>query len=147
MISLPLLVSLPLCIFYALKIAASDIHFANANTELSFWARQDYRPQQSRVSMAEKNINAALAGWPGNPDYLDAKARFLLWQSYWEERRALASTLSRQALELKLKALERRPARRQSWIDLARDKARLGQNDARFQLALEKIKTLKNGQH
>ncbi|MCZ6828287.1 MAG: hypothetical protein O7F73_01620, partial [Gammaproteobacteria bacterium] len=124
-----------------------DIHFTSASTELSFWARQDYRPQQSRVSVVEQNINAALAGWPHNPDYLDAKARFLTWQAYWEEQGTLARTLSQQALELKLGALERRPARRQSWVELAGDKARLGQNDASWNLALEKINTLKNVNH
>ena len=141
-IALPLLASLLLCIFYAIEIGLSDIHFAKANTELSFWGRQDYRPQQSRVSTAWQNITAALAGWPGNPDYLDAKARLLMWQAYWEEQQALAENLSQQALEIKLNALARRPARRQSWFELAGDKASLGQNDATWNMAVEKINTL-----
>ena len=143
-VALPLLASLLLCLFYAIGIGLSDIHYSRANTELSFWARQDYQPQQFRVSMVDQNITAALVHWPGNPDYLEAKARLLMWQAYWQEQQALAENLSQEALLVKLNALERRPARRQSWVELAGDKARLGQNDAQWNLAVEKISRLKN---
>jgi hypothetical protein len=135
---LPLLAGLLPGIYQAGRLGLSDIHFSRAELELSFWGRQDYRPQQPRISAANENINAALAAWPENPDYLEVRAHLLMWQAYWEKQPALAARFSHEALALKIRALERRPARRQDWIELAGDKARLGQNDATWKMALEK---------
>ena len=111
---MPLLVALLMGIYQAVNIAFSDLEFSRVNTELSFWGRQGYKPAASRVSNVGATINTALQRWPGNPQYLQAQGRYLLWRSYWESGAKKATGFGEQAVDSWLQAMKQRPAHRQS---------------------------------
>jgi hypothetical protein len=134
-----LLVLLTAGIISAARIGLSDLEFTRTQMELNFWERQGYTPDNSRISNAGRNVDRALERWPGNPDYLAAKAQLLQWQAYWHSDPDYSGALNEQAINLRIQALESRPAYREAWIDLAILLAKTGNHSARLSWATEKI--------
>jgi hypothetical protein len=142
-ITLPLLLMLLGSIAHALKITRSDLQFTAAETELSFWSRQNYVPPQASIDSTRQDIAAALNTTPENPDYLDVKARLLAWQAYRETDQATSRALTEKAMATRLLALERRPAYRRGWVKLVGEKARQRQFDDGWRLAMDRIALLR----
>ena len=110
LLSLPLLLLCALGLSSATHMLVASIEFTRAETEASFWGRENYQPSVAAIAAADVSAARALENWPGNPDYLSLLARIRLWQAHWASDEADALQLALDALALQSVALQARPA-------------------------------------
>ncbi|MEH6552237.1 MAG: hypothetical protein V7744_19845 [Pseudomonadales bacterium] len=126
----------------AVAVFRADIHYTNANTELSFWGRGDYSPNFDSQQQLEQHIQQALALRPAHPDYLVLHAKGHDWFAFWAQDANTSIAHSQQAAEQQWQALMGRPAHQQSWAAMVDYKVRLKEYDAQWRMARDTQKAL-----
>jgi len=92
-----------------------DLAFTAAETELSFWGRGDYQPDDASRQRTSQALEALLAAAPHHPDYLALAAYHDAWRAYREDDPTLAQPYALRALDNQYGAQQARPAYRQGW--------------------------------
>ncbi len=95
-----------------------NLLFTRAQTEVSFWGRGDYRPDEVTILDTSKLLNGLLESKPHHPDYLGLQANKAVWLAYWSGPGAAGEHSSRQAIGSQYAALVSRPAHRHSWVKM-----------------------------
>jgi len=126
----------------SLRMAAADLLYSRAEVEASFWGQKSYVPTSTSVAAAFSDIERARALEAGQPDLMLLHAHMLLWRSYWSQERELSRREEQAAIALMINAAELRPGHRATWERLAREKQRLGQDDAELALAASRVRLL-----
>ncbi len=108
----------------AVGLFRQNLLFTRAQTEVSFWGRGDYRPDEPRIHRNLKLVDDLLVSRPAHPDYLSLEASVAVWQAYWlgqsgDGGQAAAGAIAQQAINSQYAALVSRPAHRYSWEKLA----------------------------
>jgi hypothetical protein len=99
----------------AATVLRLDLAFTAAETELSFWGRGDYQPEDATRQRTAQALEALLAAAPRHPDYLAQAAYHDAWRAYREDDPALAQPYALRALHNQYGAQQARPAYRQGW--------------------------------
>ena len=109
-------------VFLLMKESASlfveNLQFTNAETEVSFWGRENYQPTAKAVKRSTRTIDALLSDSSRHPSYLSLHANVLAWLAYWEADESAQDLLVKQTIAVQIRAIKSRPAHRQSWIKL-----------------------------
>jgi len=92
-----------------------DLAFTAAETELSFWGRGDYQPDDASRQRTARALEALLVEAPRHPDYLALAAYHDAWRAYREDDPTLAQPYAVRALNNQYGAQLNRPAYRQGW--------------------------------
>ena len=101
------------------SLIQQNLLFTRAQTEVSFWGRGDYHPEQMTISRTVKQLESLLLNKPTHPDYLGLQANAFVWMGYWSEDSAARVQSVQQAVNSQYAALQARPAHRYSWVKLA----------------------------
>jgi hypothetical protein len=117
-IALPALFSALLLGVNGLRQAYLDIVFTAADTELSFWASESYRPEVRTIERTGSSLETLLRHSPNHPDYLSEQAYFLSWKGYFSSDLAQRLAFNEQAVAIQYAALQLRPAHRQGWFKM-----------------------------
>ena len=128
----------------AAGLYTQNLLFTRAQTEVGFWGRDDYHPEETTIVRTVKQLESLLLSKPTQPDYLGLQANALVWLAYWSgEGTASAATV--QAVSGQYAALQSRPAHRYSWVKLAEYLSRsaaTGQNTALATLTQSRLSAL-----
>jgi len=109
----------------AANLFSQNLLFTRAQTEVSFWGRGDYRPDEETIRRTSELLNDLLVSEPAHPDYLGLQANATVWLAYWsahDDREQYAQ----RAINIQYAALLPRPAHRHSWVKLAEYLSRTG---------------------
>lgn len=107
-------------------VISQDLAFTAAETELSFWGRDNYQPADSSREDTQKVLETLLAAAPNHPDYLALKAYHEAWRAYSAYDPRITHMHVLRAMRLQLSAQEARPAYRQGWVKLVEYARRAG---------------------
>ena len=132
-------------VYQALGFIRSDILFNRAETEVSFWGRDEYLPTPITVRNTSGAIAALIQRQPGHPQYLVLQASAFAWRAYWDKGGISAGFASR-ALDSQLAAVESRPAHRQSWAGVVEYANRVPEKEAQVHRAQEQLVALQKWQ-
>lgn len=124
------------------QLFRQDLRFSNAETEVSFWGRGNYHPDETTVGRTTGSITALLVIHPSQPDYLALQGAAAVWLAYWAEDDKAQAHFSRQSVAAQYAALEARPAHQRSWKKLAEYVGRSGNNEELAALAQARLKML-----
>jgi len=105
-------------VMQAAGLFRQNLLFTRAQTEVSFWGRGDYRPDEVTILGTSKLLDGLLQSKPKHPDYLGLQANKAVWLAYWSGPGAAGEHSSRQAISSQYAALVSRPAHRHSWVKL-----------------------------
>ena len=125
----------------ATNLFSRDLLFTQTQTELSFWARGNYRPEPTTILRTEQALHTLLSAAPADPQYLAAQANYVVWQGHWTEDFRAAQQFGQRAVEAQYAALESRPAHRQSWAIMVKYAARI-QDEAMRTESRSRVKAL-----
>ena len=109
----------------ALNRMVAHYHYVMAETEIGFWRREGYVPDQRARNLASQHVELALHYSPDNPDYLGLDAYRLGWFAVWAYPSAEAQPLAKASLQQQQLALRARPAHLPSYRALDDYQARL----------------------
>ena len=126
----------------AAQLFRQDLRFTSAETEVSFWGRGNYHPDEATVHRTTGSITALLAIHPSQPDYLALQAAAAVWLAFWAVDDNAHAHFSRQSIAAQYAALEARPAHQRSWKKLAEYVGRSGSNEQLAALAQGRLKML-----
>ena len=99
----------------AARLARLDLMFTAAATEVSFWGRGTYQPDQPVRERIGRELQRLLKASPAQPDYLILAASYYSWEAYRAPNAAVANNYDRLALDAQYAAQLSRPAYRQGW--------------------------------
>lgn len=95
-----------------------DLVFTAAETEVSFWGRGAYQPDELTLARVGDDLDDLLSQSPAQPDYLTLSANYYAWRAYWSGDPDLQQRYSRRALDTQYAAQQSRPAYRQGWVTM-----------------------------
>ncbi|MEH6604189.1 MAG: hypothetical protein V7711_01290 [Pseudomonadales bacterium] len=124
-------------IFQAGSILLADLSFSDAKTEVGFWSSKSYQPTTLSKKNAQSNIQAAIAQWPQNPEYLSLQAHAHNWQAFWAVDEEVQVAEGHLAIRSQQQAQISRPAYKAGWAALQDYKARMGEYDDIWRQARE----------
>jgi len=101
------------------------ILFTQAQTEISYWGRANYQPDEKAQHSVHLALQTLLRANPHHPDYLSLQASELSWLSYWQRDQSESQRLARAALSAQQSALVSRPAHRHSQAKMLEYEARV----------------------
>lgn len=127
---------------FGFNVLVQDLAYTRAQTELSFWGRGDYQPTPQAVDDTEQTLQFLLAENPYHPEFLILQARYNAWQAYWSENLDMREVSSREAMLHQYRALESRPAHRQSWLTMVEYASRSRDGEALRQFAQARLALL-----
>lgn len=119
-----------LLIAQGLRLFQQDLAFTAAETELSFWGRENYHPLQPTIKRTGQTIDALLQQAPQHASYLELQAYYLSWLGYWSEDVEQRLRFNDQAVQTQYRALQARPADRQAWLKMVEYSARTVDGEA-----------------
>ena len=122
-----------------------DLAFTAAETELSFWGRDDYQPTEATRARISRELDVLLERAPAHPDYLALAAYHQTWQAYREDDPTIARAYALQAVNTQFLAQQNRPAYRQGWAKMVGYARRAGADEgaaALAQLAQQRLDAL-----
>src|SRR5690606_21475673 len=93
-----------------LQLLRSDPVYFSAQRQVVYWGQDGFTPSGAQVSSVLDAVNAALAAWPENADYLSLQARLQLWQALSATERTAANQHLEDALHSMEQSLRYRPA-------------------------------------
>lgn len=102
----------------AASLFVGNLQFTNAETEVSFWGRENYQPTANAIKRTTRTIDALLSDSSRHPSYLSLQSNILVWLAYWEADQSAQDLLMKQTIAVQIRAIKSRPAHRQSWIKL-----------------------------
>jgi len=114
----PILVLALVAAYTGFTTFAQDLAFTNAQTELSFWGRDNYQPEPKTIKHTGQAIQALLQSAPRHPEYRGLQASYAAWLSYWSENMDERAGFNSQAVQSQYIALQSRPAHRHSWTKM-----------------------------
>jgi len=117
------------------SLMRQNLLFTRAQTEVSFWGRGDYHPEQKTIARTVKQLESLLLSAPTQPDYLGLQANAAVWLAYWSEDGAASTRTVQQAVSSQYAALQTRPAHRYSWEKLEEYLARSAATEQNIALA------------
>lgn len=133
------------CLFtagYSLQLIIQNLGFTEAETEVGFWGRGSYHPEDNTVEQTVALIDGLLKSQPNHPDYLALRANVAVWQAYWSSPQDLKSQYAQLSLTTQFHAVQSRPGHRQSWEQLTIYAARAGSSEAIHTQAESQLKLL-----
>lgn len=104
---------------FAIAIAVSDLIYFSTQREMAFWGVDGRKPDNATLDMTEQSMTAALAWWPGHPDYLALMARIHAWRNQTASNRTVAVEEAKLAIAFMKMCLESRPGNPYSWAQYA----------------------------
>ena len=131
-----------LLVAQGLRLFQQDLAFTAAETELSFWGRENYQPLQPAIERTGQRIDALLQQNPQHSSYLELQAYYLSWQGYWTDDVEQRLNFNDQALEAQYRALQTRPADRQAWLKMVEYSARTVDGEALLAEAQSRARAL-----
>jgi len=126
----------------AAHLFSQDLIFTRAQTELSFWGRGSYRPEQQTMILTQQALDQLLSGAPANPEYLALQANYAAWQGFWAEDFREAQAFGRVAVDTQYAALETRPAHRHGWAKMVEYASRIHDGKSMRQEAQARLTAL-----
>ena len=93
-----------------LALLQRDLAFTAAETEVSFWGREDYQPTQATIARTGRQLEALLAKAPRHPEYQLLAASYYAWQAYWTEDAELEAQYTQLGQQAREIARQSRPA-------------------------------------
>jgi hypothetical protein len=126
-------------------LARRDLAFTRSATEVSFWGRGDYRPDEATRIRTGRELEELLAQVPGHPAYLGLAANYYAWQGYWAGASMAGPDFARRAVEAQYRAQQSRPAYRQGWEKMIGYASRAGVADSWRTLAQRRLVQLRTG--
>lgn len=114
-----------LAAFEAAKMIRLNLLFTQAQTEIGFWGRAAYHPDEQTQLYVQRTLQTLLQANPDHPDYLTLHAHQLSWLSYWNLDDEESGRFSQAALVAQNSALISRPAHRHSRAKMIEYKARI----------------------
>ena len=118
LVAIPVLLVALLMAFSGVRYAYLDLVFTAADTELSFWGRENYHPTEAAISRTGRALDLLLAQLPNHPDYLARQAYFLSWRGFFSSDIQTRKDLNARALATQQQAMRQRPAYRQGWVEV-----------------------------
>lgn len=102
----------------ATKLFSGNLIFTAAETEVSFWGRGSYQPDQKIVEQTSRSVESLIEDSEQHPSYHSLNASVLAWIAYWEADNIARERFVQQTIATQARAIESRPAHRQSWLKL-----------------------------
>ena len=99
----------------AARLFRLDLLFTATASEVSFWGRGTYQPDQPVRERTGRELQRLLKASPAQPDYLTLAASYYSWEAYRAPNAAVANKYDRLALDAQYAAQLSRPAYRQGW--------------------------------
>lgn len=126
-------------IYLGTRWMLGDIAAYHTRYDFERWERKGAFPSDEEVITSLGNIDTALSWAPDNPEYLELKARLLLFKAInriMDDNEALPLAEYQAAAELHRHALRIRPRWPYSWANLALVKSSMAEIDTEFDTAL-----------
>jgi hypothetical protein len=70
-------------VWQAAGLFRRDLAFTAAETEVSFWGRGSYQPDEFTQARIGRTLEMLVTQAPGNPDYLFLAASYQEWRALW----------------------------------------------------------------
>lgn len=101
----------------AANLIRQDLLFTAVQTEVGFWGRGNYLPDEQTRDNVGNQLDRLLSQSPSHPGYLGLAAHYYAWRAYWDEPPASLDYAWR-ALRSQALAQENRPAHRPGWVKM-----------------------------
>lgn len=131
-------------IFAAQVLRSDPVYFA-AQRQVVYWGQDGITPSRTQVVSVLEAVNAALAAWPENADYLSLQARLHLWQALSASGRAAANQHLEDALQSMEQSFRYRPASPYAWLQYAEYRAARRNDGSALESAIRKVQDLGPG--
>jgi hypothetical protein len=131
-----------LLVAQGLRLFQQDLAFTAAETELSFWGRENYQPLQPAIVRTGQRIDALLQQNPQHSSYLELHAYYLSWLGFWTDDVEQRFSFNDQAMQTQYRALQTRPADRQAWLKMVEYSARTVDGEALLAEAQSRARAL-----
>ena len=131
-----------LLVAQGLSLFQQDLAFTGAETELSFWGRENYHPFQPTIKRTGKTIDSLLQISPQHSSYLELQAYYLSWLGYWADDVEQRLRFNDQAAQTQYRALQARPADRQAWLKMVEYSSRTVGGEALLAEAQARVNAL-----
>ena len=129
-------------VYSGFDMLVQDLAYTRADTELSFWGRDDYQPKASAILDTGQTLQALVQSAPRHPDYLELQGRYSAWQAYWSEDVPASDALRREAVTSQHRSLLSRPAYRLGWSIMVEYAANANSSEALLRLAQQRLESL-----
>ena len=93
-----------------LALLQRDLAFSAAETEVSFWGREDYQPTEATRQRTGRQLEALLATAPEHPEYQLLAASYYAWRAWWADDAELEAQYTRMGQQAREIARQSRPA-------------------------------------
>ena len=97
-------------VWQGLALLQRDLAFTAAETEVSFWGREDYQPTQATIARTGRQLEALLARAPEHPEYQLLAASYYAWRAWWADDAELEAQYTRMGQQAREIARQSRPA-------------------------------------
>jgi hypothetical protein len=119
-----------------------DLAFTAAQTEISFWGRDNYQPEPKIIKHTGHTIDTLVQQAPLHPEYLGLGAKYDAWQAYWAIEPDERANFNEKAVQSQYKAMLSRPAHRQGWSMMLEYASRTGDGAAMLTAAQARLQAL-----
>jgi hypothetical protein len=140
--TVPLLLLALLGVYAGIITFQQDLAFTAAQTEISFWGRDNYQPELKTIKHAGHTIDTLLQQAPLHPEYLGLSAKYEAWQAYWTSEPDERVSFNQGAVQSQYKAMLSRPAHRQGWSMMLDYASRTGDGEAMLSKAQARLQAL-----
>nr|WP_067298191.1 hypothetical protein [Marinobacterium profundum] len=123
-------------IYLSVRWALGDMYAYKVRYAISEWEREPSQPAQAPLDSSLDDINTALFFEPRNPEYIELKARLILYSALNKDSSSDGLAEIAKAKQAHLAAIELRPQWPYSWANLVLMKAYLGEWDGEHERAL-----------
>jgi hypothetical protein len=119
-----------------------DLAFTRAKTEVGFWGRGSYQPDDATIERTGEHVDALLQARPNHPAYLGLHASYAAWRAYWAGEGEVREKFIQMATNSQYAALQSRPAHRQGWQKLLEYTARSSNGDGLRAQSISRLEAL-----
>jgi hypothetical protein len=129
-------------VWQAMGTIQRDITFTAAQTEVSFWGREQYQPTAATIERTGALIGKLTRRPNSHPEHLALQGAYASWRSYWAEDSSARSEFATLAVNSQFRALESRPGHRHGWAKMVEYSSRDAQGAARLEQAQARFEAL-----
>ncbi len=126
----------------AIAWLAEDLAFTRAKTEVGFWGRGSYQPDDATIQRTGERIDELLLARPAHPAYLGLHANYAAWRAYWAGEGEARENYRQMAAHSQYAALQSRPAHRQGWQKLLEYTSRSSNGDGLREQSISRLEAL-----
>lgn len=94
----------------ATALVRQDLAFTAVETEVSFWGRGSYQPDELTIARTGQRLDALLQAAPAHPAYQSLAASYWDWQVYWADNAEQEQLYAQRAQQARDIARQSRPA-------------------------------------